>query len=149
MKGWAVRVLVAVTALATAGYFILSSAKPDHSLIRLKGHTFQTTVARTAEEEVRGLSGTKSLPTDHAMLFVFEDNTKPGIWMKDMNYPIDIIWLSSNRQVVHMVNNAQPSSFPKTFQPSTLARYVIELSSGTIEKTGITKGDVVTLPSGI
>lgn len=149
MNGWVVRIIAAVVVLAAAVYFILFPTTPDHSLIRISNHTYQATIARTAEDKIRGLSGTKSLSSNHAMLFIFEDNIKPGIWMKDMNYPIDIIWLNKNRKVVHIVKNAQPSSFPQTFQPSTPARYVIELPSDTIEKTGITTTDVVTLPSGI
>lgn len=105
---------------------------------------------RTAAELEKGLSGTASLPADNAMLFIFDKSDNPVIWMKDMNYPIDIVWLNNEKQVVHMVKNAQPSGYPKEkFQSATPARYVIELPSGTIERTGITQGDPAGLPEGV
>ena len=75
--------------------------------------------------------------------------------MKDMNYPIDIIWLNENKKFVHIVENAEPSTYneehpskSESFTPGELSRYVIEGISGTIERTGLKVGDTVTLPSG-
>jgi uncharacterized membrane protein (UPF0127 family) len=108
------------------------------------------TVMRTQAELTRGLSGTDSLAADQAMLFVFSHDDKWAIWMKDMKYPIDIVWLDSGGQVIHTVKNAQPSGYPKEqFRPGSSSRYVIELASGTIEQTGIKNGDLAGLPSGV
>lgn len=118
--------------------------------LSLNNHSFQTTILRTDEERIRGLSGTKSLPSNKAMLFVFPYDATWTIWMKDMHFSIDIIWVNNSNKVVHMVKDAQPSSYPDTiFKPNGDARYVIETISGTIEETGIKKGDTVTLPSGV
>ncbi len=126
------------------------SMPAQRTKLSLNNHSFQTTILRTDEERIRGLSGTKSLPGNKAMLFVFPHNDTWGIWMKDMNFPIDILWVNSSNKVVHIVKDAQPSSYPDTvFEPSEDARYVIETISGTIEETGIKKGDTVTLPSGV
>jgi len=102
---------------------------------------------RTDAQLQKGLSGTKNLPADQAMVFDFPSDGQWGMWMKDMNYPIDMVWLNAKREVVYTVKNAQPSSYPKTiFKPTVAARYVIELPSGTIEKTGIKNGDPAGLP---
>ncbi len=119
-------------------------------LLRLHGHDYQTIVMRTEAEREQGLSGTDSLPDGQAMLFVFPNDTKWGMWMKDMQYPIDMVWLDSGKRVTYMVKNAQPSSYPDTiYRPPVSSRYVIELPSGTIERTGIAEGNQATLPPGI
>ncbi len=121
----------------------------DESSLVIADQHYHATVLRTEAELQKGLSGTKSLPDDQAMLFVFPYSNQWSIWMKDMNYPIDIVWLDARSQVVHTVKNAQPSSYPERFTPGVSARYVIELSSGTVERIGIENGDSVRLPSGV
>ena len=67
------------------------------------------------------------------MLFVFPDNDQHGIWMKDMKFPIDIIWISENYNIVHVKKDATPESYPTVFKNSKPARYVLELPAGSIE----------------
>lgn len=149
MHRWAKRAIIALAAIIGVGY-LLWQLNDQQQVIRLHGHTHHVSVVRSAEELQRGLSGTESLPAGRAMLFVFPNDSKWAIWMKDMKYPIDIVWLDKGTKVVYLVKNAEPSSYPKTrFTPDKDARYVIELPSGTIERTGISIGDLAGLPSGI
>lgn len=153
---WALSGAVAL-AIIIVGVGLTWSRQSNHEqVLRIADSTFQATVLREDAEIMRGLSGTKSLANDHAVLFVFPHDSDWGMWMKDMNYPIDIIWLDRSGKVVHLQANADPSSYnrddpsrSKIYRPSTDARYVIETVSGTIERTGIEKGDVAELPSGI
>lgn len=146
---WAKRGIIVLAIVVGLG-FLWWQMNNEQQVVRLHGNSYHMSVARTADERERGLSGTDSLPSDRAMVFVFPKDDKWAIWMKDMKYPIDIVWLNSDKVVVHMVKNAQPSSYPKTqFEPPQNTRYVIELPSGTIERTGISIGDPAGMPSGI
>lgn len=112
------------------------------STLRLGEGDFTLRVARTEQELNRGLSGTTNLPADQALLFVFARSETWGIWMKDMNYPIDIVWLDEDKTVVSTKKNAQPSSYPdEIFRPSERAKYVIELKAGTVDDKRITIGE--------
>lgn len=150
MKKWVVPGIVSL-AIVAGGAFLWWQMSLEQASLKLHGHRYHiVAVMRTEAELQKGLSGTDSLSEDQAMVFAFPGDGKWGIWMKDMQYPIDIVWLDSGRTVVHMVKNAQPSSYPSTtFRPEVNSRYVIELPSGTIERTGITKGDPAGMPSGI
>lgn len=149
LRWWGMRLTAAVLVVAGISY-LLWQMNDTQQVLRLHGYTYRATILRTPDELVRGLSGTNILPKDHAAVFVFPRNDRWAIWMKDMQYPIDIVWLNSNKQVIHMVKEIQPSSYPKFQpQPDTPARYVIELPSGTIERTGIALGDPAGLPSGV
>lgn len=149
MKKW-VGPLIVSLAVIVGGAFLWWQMDQDQASLQLHGQRYRISVMRTDAELQKGLSGTDSLPDGQAMVFVFPHDDKWGIWMKDMKYPIDIVWLDSDRTVVHMVKNAQPSSYPDTtFKPDVDSRYVIELPSGTIERTGIAKGDPAGMPSGV
>lgn len=78
----------------------------------------------------KGLSGRASLPSDRAMLFVFEQSGRHCFWMKGMQFPIDIIWLDKNKEVVHIKQNVTPESYPESFCPTQDARYVVEANAG-------------------
>jgi uncharacterized membrane protein (UPF0127 family) len=80
------------------------------------------------------------------MIFVFDGQDKHGIWMKDMNFDIDILWLDVNGKLVGLKDNASPQSYPEVFYPERPAQYVIEGSSSLIEDTEINIGDMVNLP---
>lgn len=128
----------------------------DQSTLRLDGVLYHISIMRTDAQLQKGLSGTSSLPSGDAMLFVFPQNEQPRMWMKDMNYPIDMVWLNDDKEVVHVEKDVKPSTYDKvdpskstTFQSDSPAHYVIEFPAGTIDKTHIKNSDPVGLPSGV
>jgi uncharacterized membrane protein (UPF0127 family) len=104
-------------------------------------------VAESWTERIRGLSGTPYLPEDVVKLFIFDSSGYHSIWMKDMNYSIDIIWVSEDGEVVHIQSGASPESFPAMFVPETPAKYVIETVEGFVVKNRLALGDTVVLPN--
>jgi uncharacterized membrane protein (UPF0127 family) len=102
----------------------------------------RTYVADTAALRERGLSGRKGLAENEAMLFVFDNIGRPGFWMQDMLFSIDMLWLDSTKRVVYIVPNIGPETYPKVFKPPTDAQYVLEVSAGNAAKIGIQVGDV-------
>ena len=100
-------------------------------------------VVDTPSAQVQGLSGKRCLPADQTMLFVFDRDDDYCFWMKDMNFPIDIIWLNSKKNVVSIITGAQPSTYPKNFCPGYPTRYVLEMPAGTVGRTETTYGDTI------
>lgn len=128
--------------------------KQAYALDLADGSEYEVTILREEKELIRGLSGTQSLPENQMILFDFGYDDFHGIWMKDMNYAIDIIWLDKNGRVVYLVEDALPESYRNEsdatiFRPNQRSRYVIEAISGTIKKTGLTINDRIKLPSGV
>jgi uncharacterized membrane protein (UPF0127 family) len=66
--------------------------------------TFKIELARTPEEQQKGLSNRASLPEDHGMLFLFDKPAPYGFWMKEMRFPLDIIFIK-NKTVVTVDEN--------------------------------------------
>jgi len=91
--------------------------------------TVTVLIADTVVKRTLGLSGRKSLSEDSAMLFDFGFSDFHGIWMKDMNFPIDIFWLNENFIVVDLKTGVDPETYPEVFKPSRKASYVLETNA--------------------
>jgi uncharacterized membrane protein (UPF0127 family) len=102
--------------------------------------TVRLIVADTQAKRVQGLSGHVPLGDDEAMLFIFETPDQWGIWMKDMFFPLDILWLDAEGKVIHAKAGATPESYPEVFMPAEPALYVLEAPAGFAERHRITVG---------
>lgn len=103
-------------------------------------------IADEPEEHRVGLSGRESLGEFEGMLFIFPEENFYNMWMKDMLFPIDIIWIDNSYTVVHIKKNATPESYPDTFVSPVPARFVLEVNAFVTENENIAVGDKVTLP---
>lgn len=101
-------------------------------------------IADSKSERERGLSGQEFIDSDHGLYFIFDKIDYHGIWMKDMKFPIDIIWISEGQEVIDIEQAVSPSTFPEIFEPSRPAKYVLEVNSGFVRRNGVKIGDVVT-----
>lgn len=138
----ALLVIFAVIALLTLSLLIVRAINvPETVKVRLGSTVFDARLADTPAKRERGLSGTTHLKADEAMLFVFDHDDKWALWMKGMNYPIDIVWLDHTKTVVQMARSVQPSTYPRQKFASTVpTRYVIELPAGSVDRSLVTIG---------
>ena len=141
---FAVLVLVIVAVLA---YAVLPK-EVDTTVMRtitIGGVSVAVDVADTEVLREQGLSGRSDLPSGKGMLFVFESDGLWGIWMKDMQFPIDIVWAGADGKVITVADNVAPETYPKVFSPSAPARYVLELPAGFAAAHGIVEGSQIVL----
>ncbi len=109
-------------------------------------------IADTPAERQRGLGGKDMMAPGQGMLFVFDESKKWRIWMKDMNFGIDILWLDKNGKIVDMrtyvypdTYNADNTALSEVFEPQEPAWYVLEVIAGFSDANGIRIGDVIKL----
>mgnify|MGYP001460838140 CR=1 FL=1 len=106
----------------------------------------RASIAETWPERIRGLSNTPYLPMDVVKLFIFDSPGFHSIWMKDMNYPIDILWVDEGLSIIYIEEDVAPETYPSLFVPDSPAKYVIETASGFVATNQIAVGDLVILP---
>ena len=116
---------------------------PDIKIVQIGNANIKVELALTEAERIQGLSGRTSLASGTGMLFVFAKPAYWSIWMKDMNFPIDVLWITDDLKVNYVVGNMTPKSYPKAYKSATPARYVLELPVGTVEKYKIAEGQSV------
>jgi len=107
----------------------------------------QASVADTLSSRIKGLSDTPYLPANVVKLFAFGVPGSHSIWMKDMNYAIDIIWAAEDGTIVHIEEAVTPETFPASFASPTPAWFVVETNAGFVAEHQITLGDTITLPA--
>ena len=115
---------------------------PTTSLITSKG-SVKAFVAHTDMAREQGLSGQASLPNGVGMLFAYDTPGKYGFWMKDMNFPLDFVWIDSQKHVAGVTKNVLASSYPFVFMPPSDIQYVLEINAGTFSSFGLTTGSSV------
>lgn len=103
-------------------------------------------IANTDEARKLGLSKRSNLASEHGMLFVFPKDANWGIWMKDMNFSIDILWADAAGKVVALNTDVSPQTYPSIFYPHNYTRYVLEVPAGFAAAHGITVGAQMSLP---
>ena len=119
--------------------------------VTINGHTFSAEVSRTFEQRVKGLMFREELPSDSCMLFWYNTDSKRSIWMKNVNMPLDVIWISESGEIVEIQENVPPcvtvyesQSCPE-YGGLVPSRHFIEFPAGTVSKTGIKLGDIASL----
>jgi len=108
--------------------------------VSINDDKLQLQVAKSPPELTKGLSGKKCLGNDQGMLFIFDKSGYYPFWMKDMRFPIDIIWISSAKQVVYLQKDVKPSTYPDSFTNTSPAQYVLELQAGRADSLHIKSG---------
>ena len=111
--------------------------------VKIAGQNVKVELAMTPEEQALGLSGRDELKEDEGMLFVFSQPGNYPFWMKDMNFEIDIIWISEDKRVIYIKKDARPESYPEIYGPENSVKYVLEVVSGFSDKNDLQVGDGV------
>lgn len=99
-------------------------------------------VVTTAAQQQKGLGGLASLPSGSGMLFAFHEPAERGIWMKGMNFAIDVVWIGGDGKVVKVDKNVVPETYPEVFSAEN-AQFILEIPSGDVDKIGIVAGQQV------
>lgn len=120
----------------------------DHSLnfFQLGEQVFQFEVVNSPESITQGLSGREKIGSD-GMLFIFSDPDLHGIWMLDMKFNLDIIWVSQGEVIGFELNAAKPAEKTKSlpiYQPSQPVDMVIEVPAGFVDQHNLKIGDKLT-----
>jgi uncharacterized membrane protein (UPF0127 family) len=114
--------------------------------ISIGKNVFAVELATTTIEQARGLSFRTSLAERTGMLFTFSPGVQ-NFWMKDMHFPIDIIWIAGNK-VAGFAENAQPEPGMPLWRltiytsPDGVDK-VLEVNANTVTKDDITIGSPV------
>ncbi len=118
-------------------------------LLTLAGEVthLEVEVMRTPAELRRGLQGHPALRDDQGMLFILDDLEIANFWMKDVTYPIDIVFLRPDGTVDHVAAAVPPC--PETpcpnYRSKTPVSHVLELRAGRAAELGLTPGHPVRL----
>lgn len=124
--------------LAGTGY---GQGKLPSIPLYLKGKTIRVEVARTEEEQARGLMGRRTLGKDEGMLFVYERDVHHGFWMKDTLIPLSIAFIDRTGRILAILD-MEPLTLDIHMPPQPF-RYALEMNRGWFATHKVQVGDLV------
>ena len=123
------------------------SPPPDSSppLVAIGEFAWTVELALTPQEQAQGLSGRAELPPGAGMLFVYDTEGRRSFWMPDMNFPLDMVWINGDCQVVDVTRDAPPQAPGQSLDDLPRysvdnAQYILEINAGESATYGITPG---------
>lgn len=115
--------------------------------VKIVGQTLNVLVADNIKHWTKGLGGRKDLGQYDGMLFLFSTTEQHVFVMRDMQFPIDIVWIKNN-EIVDMAPNV-PLDPAKTeaelipYAARDVSNRVLELPAGKVFNLGLKIGDKV------
>ena len=109
------------------------------------GKKISVEVADSVEKRSLGLGNRSGLQNGWGMLFVFEKRKQHGFWMKDMEFPLDIIWLDNHR-IAYILRNVQPAKsgvIPPVMTPPVAGNFVLEIDAGRADELKLQVGQLL------
>jgi uncharacterized membrane protein (UPF0127 family) len=105
-------------------------------------HRFVVEVARTPEEQARGLMERQSLAPDRGMLFPYQTPQAVAFWMKNTLIPLDMVFIAPGGRILRIEANTVPLSLEPVGSGEAVEA-VLELAGGRSAELGIAAGDRV------
>lgn len=137
---------IAAGVLAAAFFCIIGYAAWSHRVrasdVVVDATALHLEIADTDAARVQGLSDRPSLDADTGMLFIFPSRGIYPFWMKDMHFPLDIIWIDGDRivDIVTLPPPAPGALLPPSHTPTHLADQVLEINAGEAKTMGLKIG---------
>lgn len=115
---------------------------------KINNRTFKLYIAKTDKDKQIGLSKYKKIENERGMVFSFSKANYYPFWMKEMKFPIDIIFIKDNK-IVSITHNAplvkKGDNNPPIYQAEEPFTHALEINSGLAKKYAFKKNDVVTI----
>ncbi len=142
---FAVRALVFIAVVFAAT--ILLSRRSSHKLVpcafRVEGSCVVLERVQSTKDLQIGLSNRDRLSPSRGMLFVFPNQNEHCMWMKDMRFDVDMIWVEQDGTITKVMDNVLESTYPQSFcKPSA---YVVEVNAGIAARAELKPGDKLSL----
>ena len=111
------------------------------------GKRFTTELVQSRSATKKGLMYRDGLPPKTGMFFLFTDPPhRRSMWMNNMRFPLDIVWLDGALKIVSIRKDVQPCiSAAECPSISSIykAQHAIELTAGDAAALGLSVGDTL------
>lgn len=147
-----IRFLLLLVMVALVSYGTARETKSPGSpqaVVTVGTASFKVELAITQDQRTQGLSGRTTLAPRSGMLFVFDEEALYSFWMKEMRFPLDVVWIDARCTVVDILRMAPPPAPGQgldelaIYNPDAPALYVLEVNGGETGAVGVRLGDRV------
>lgn len=121
--------------------------------VRVDNSVITVEVADSPAERQRWLTFRQDmLPQDTALLIKYDEADLHEIWMLNIQFNLDLLWLDSDGNVVYMKQDVPPcgnvvETVSCTYKPTSKALYVMAADAGFIKSHNFVQGSKMTIIS--
>ncbi len=130
--------LVAVAGCARRGPAGLPIVKID-----IGGETVKAEIARSIDEQSRGLMYRREMGKNEGMIFVYEQERVLSFWMRNTFIPLDIAYIKADGTIA-TIKQMQPLN-ESSHSSRIKVMYALELNQGWFAEHGIKEGSKVVI----
>lgn len=137
-------IIVLILVVAIVAFMFLFPFAKKTSEVLVGGVKVKAEIADNPLTQTKGLMFHKPLAEDEGMLFKFRHENYYAFWMINVSFPIDMIWIDSGKEIVYVVEHAEPCFLAcKAYVPTAKAKYVLEVKAGFVKEHKVKVGDAV------
>lgn len=116
----------------------------QNNFVKINDKKIKVEIADTPELQYNGLSNRESLCADCGMLFEFKDKQIKTFVMREMKFPLDIIWIDGNI-IIGIDKNLSPegADYKNLYPGPAPVDYVLEVNAGFADENNIKTGDKI------
>ncbi len=143
IKKWVLGIVVAGTVVLGVLNLMKGSDPKRFVITAPNGHRIVAEVADTPEDQMFRLFFVTEIPENQGFLLLFERPGDYHLTTRNAHFPLDILWINAQRQVIHLEQRVAPcpdDPCPKYGPPEPDALFILEAAAGYAERQGITKG---------
>ena len=106
--------------------------------IEAKGHRILAEVADTPGARDLGLMFRTAIPADHGMLFVYPNDARHCMWMRNTHIPLSVAFVDDAGEIINIAEMEPESEVNHC--AGKPAKYALEMNAGWFKQRGIAAG---------
>lgn len=134
-----VKIICVFLSVLVLTVLIMMINEKQNARVCFNSNCFNARLAITNEERKKGLMHIDAIKDNEGMLFINEKEDIYPFWMKNVKFPLDIIWINEDKKVVFISENSKPcfdDNCPH-IDPGVKAKYILEINAGLSKKIGL------------
>jgi uncharacterized protein len=139
-----IRLIILLIILSLAIIFYLKIPQ-DRVMLKANNCLFKVDISNTPRQRYQGLSNRDYLCQDCGMLFLFDKKQKLNFVMREMNFPLDLIFIA-DRKILNIYHNLEPEGKnpQNIYSSSAKADAVLEINAHKSKECQLKPGDLIT-----
>ncbi len=138
------KIITIIIILSITSFILIRKVGNGYHTVLINNTEFKVKIADNKLEWSTGLMDTIELEEKEGMLFIFPDKEKRSFWMKNMNFPIDLLWIQDGI-IVGMEKNMIPDDGIKYYNSINEVNMVLELNTGDIDKYNLEINNIINI----
>jgi uncharacterized membrane protein (UPF0127 family) len=109
--------------------------------LKIAGHSLRAEIANTEQSRLRGLMFRSRLPENQGMIFVYPEEGRHAMWMKNTPIALSVAFIDRDGRILN-IEHMEPHS-ERSHASTGDAKYALEVNRGWFDRRGIRPGDRV------